>query len=120
MAGYDVEWKYDSTTNTYKRFNGGSAHTDWEFDKPQLSASNVVIMFVAEKGPVDTEHHMLYTVTGTGKALVFQNGQAVSGTWEKDSALDREVFYDTIGEEIKMVRGQTWIELVPSTNKVSY
>jgi hypothetical protein len=120
MAGYDVEWKYDSATNTYKRFNGGSAHVDWEFDKPQLSATNVVIMFVGEKGPVDTEHHMLYTVTGTGKALVFQNGQAISGTWKKDSALDREVFYDTNGEEIKMVRGQTWIELVPSTNKVSY
>jgi hypothetical protein len=120
MPGYDVEWKYDSATNTYKRFNGGVAHIDWEFDKPQLSATNVVIMMVAEKGPVDTEKHMFYTVTGTGKALVFQNGQVIEGTWKKATALDREVFYDTNGKEIEMVRGQTWIELVPAQNQISY
>ncbi len=120
MAGYDVEWKYDSASNSYMRFNGGKAHIDWEFDKPQLAAKNVVIMFVVEKGPVDTEHHMFYQVIGTGKAIVFQNGKVVTGTWKKASALDREVFYDTNGDEIKMVRGQTWVELVPSTNKVTY
>ncbi len=120
MAGYDVEWKYDSATNSYKRFNGGTAHIDWEFDKPQITATNVVVMLVEEKGPVDTEKHMFYTVLGTGKAIVFQNGEAIVGTWKKATALDREVFYDTNGKEIEMVRGQTWVELVPSTNKVSY
>lgn len=120
MPGYDVEWKYDSATNSYLRFNGGSAHVEWEFDKPQLSAKNVVIMFVAEKGPVDTEHHMFYQVIGTGKSLIFQNGEVIQGTWKKASALDREVFYDTNGKEIKMVRGQTWVELVPAKNAVTY
>lgn len=120
MPGYDVQWKYDSVTNTYKRYNGGSAHVDIEFDNTQLTASNVVIMFVKEKGPVDTELHMFYQVIGSGDAIIFQNGEATEGTWEKDSALDREVFYDTNGEEIKMVRGTTWVELVPSTNTVSY
>lgn len=120
MPGYDVEWKYDSNTNTYKRFNGGVAQTDIEFENVQLEASNVAIMFVKEEGPVDTEKHMYYEVTGTGKAIVFQNGNAIKGTWEKDSALDREVFYDTNGDEIKMVRGTTWVELVPTTNQVTY
>lgn len=120
MPGYDVEWKYDLSTNTYKRFNGGSSHIDWEFDKPQLSASNVAIMFVQETGPVDAEKHMFYQVIGTGKAIVFQNGQAITGTWSKSSALDREIFYDTNGKEIKMVRGSTWVEIVPSQNSVSY
>ena len=120
MPGYDVEWKYDSNTNSYMRFNAGMVHVDQEFDKPQLSAKNVAIMFVVEKGPLDTEHHMFYQDTGTGKALVFQNGIVVQGTWSKATALDREVFYDTNGKEISMVRGQTWVELVPSTNKVSY
>lgn len=120
MPGYDVEWKYDPATNTYKRYNGGVAHIDWEFDKPQLSASNVVIMFVKEKGPVDSELHMFYQDIGSGEALIFQNGEVVEGTWKKPTALDREVFYDTNGNEVKMVRGSTWVELVPSTNKVSY
>ncbi len=120
MPGYDVEWKYDSASNSYLRHNGGKAHVDWEFDKPQLKASNVVIMFVKETGPLDTEHHMYYEVIGTGESIVFQNGEAVEGTWKKASALDREVFYDTNGKEIQMVRGATWVEMVPSTNKVSY
>ncbi len=120
MPGYDVEWKYDSGANIYKRYNGGSEHVDVEFDNTQLTASNVVVMFVKEKGPVDTELHMYYQVIGSGDVIVFQNGQAIEGTWEKDSALDREVFYDTNGNEIKMVRGTTWVELVPSTNTVSY
>ena len=105
MPGYDVEWKYDASTNSYKRFNGGQAHIDWEFDKPQLTAKNVVIMFAKETGPVDTEKHMFYQVIGTGKAIVFQNGEAITGTWTKATPLDREVFYDTNGKEIQMVRG---------------
>ncbi len=120
MGGYDVEWKYDSASNSYKRFNGGKEHTDWEFDKPVLTAKNVVIMFATEKGPVDLEHHMFYQVIGTGKALIFQNGNAIEGTWKKASPLDREVFYDTNGKEIQMVRGQIWVEIVPAQNKVSY
>lgn len=120
MPGYDVEWKYDQATNSYNRFNGGVAHIDWEFEKPQLNAKNVVIMFATEKGPLDTEKHMSYQVIGTGKALVFQNGQVISGTWQKASALDREIFYDTNGKEISMVRGSTWVEVVPAQNKVTY
>lgn len=120
MSGYDVEWKYDAATNTYKRFNGGQPHIDWEFDKPQLTASNVVIMFAKETGPVDTEKHLFYQVTGSGNAIVFQNGQAIKGTWSKDAALDREVFYDDNRKEIPMVRGETWVEIVPALNTVSY
>ena len=120
MPGYDVEWKYNTSTNLYERFNAGVAHVDWEFDKPQLSASNVAIMFAKETGPLDSEHHMFYAVTGTGKSMVFQNGQAIVGTWQKASALDREVFYDTNGKEIQMVRGQTWVEVIPAQNTVTY
>ncbi len=120
MAGYDVEWKYDAATNTYKRFSGGTPFIDNEFDKPQISAGNVVIMFAKETGPVDSEKHMAYQVMGTGKVIVFQNGEAITGTWSKAEALDREVFYDTNGKEISLVRGTTWVEIVPAQNDVSY
>lgn len=120
MPGYDVEWKYDSATNSYTRFNGGKAHVDWAFDKTQLTAKNVVIMFAKETGPVDKEIHMFYQVIGTGKAIIFQNGDVIEGTWSKATALDREVFYGTNGKEVEMVRGPTWVEIVPAGNNVSY
>ncbi len=117
---YDVEWKYDSASNSYKRFNGEKPHTDWEFDKPQLSASNVVIMFTTEKGPVDAEHHMYYEVIGEGAMIVFKNGEAIEGTWKKDTQLDREVFYDKNGDEITLTRGPVWVEVLPDGNQVNY
>ncbi len=120
MPGYDVEWKYDSLTNSYQRWNGGKPHIDWEFDKPQLTAKNVIIMFAKETGPLDLEKHLLYQVIGTGKALIFQNGNVINGTWSKASPLDREIFYDTNGKEISLVRGATWVEVLPSQNSVTY
>ena len=77
-------------------------------------------MFATEKGPLDSEKHLYYQVIGTGKAIVFQNGQVIQGTWQKASALDREVFYDTNGKEISMVRGATWVEILPAGNPVTY
>lgn len=117
---YDVEWKYDSATNTYKRFNGGKSAIDFNFDKPQISVSDVVVMFVKETGPVDPEKHMYYEVVGEGDALIFKNGTVMQGTWKKDSELDREVFYDKNGAEVTLTRGPIWVELVPTGNKVNY
>lgn len=120
MSEYGVEWIYDSATNSYKRMNGGQPFVDWYFNKDQVLASNVVIQFVKEEGPVDQEKHMYYLVTGKGKALVFQNGDVIEATWEKPTQFDRTIFRDMKGAEIRFVRGQIWIEAVPIGNKVSY
>lgn len=119
MPGYDVEWKYDKTTNKYLRFNGGVEHKDLE-DGQQLAAKNVAIVFAKEEGPVDKEHHMLYTVIGEGKALVFQNGEMIEGRWKKDTAADRLRFVDNTGLEISFVKGPIWIEVLPIANEVSF
>src|SRR3989344_394528 len=44
---YIVEWVYDKTSNNYLRKNGGVSHTDKDTDC-QLSAKNVVILFMRE------------------------------------------------------------------------
>jgi hypothetical protein len=117
---YDVNWKYDSNTNSYSRFNGGQAHTDFELDKAQLKAKNIVIQFVKERGPVDKELHMFYETTKGGDAMIFQNGGTIEGTWKKASQYERTVFYDDAGAEISFVPGVIWIEAVPTGNEISY
>jgi hypothetical protein len=116
---YDVTWKYDSQKNEYLRFNGGAEQKDFE-NKVALSAKNVIIFFAKEKGPVDRNLHMYYTTTGTGKALVFQNGEVIEGTWQKQTRTARIKFLDKNGKEISLVRGQIWIEVVPSGNEIKY
>lgn len=116
---FDVLWKYDTQTNSYLRSEGGKPHTDLEFDKPQLRAKNVVIQFVKEKGPLDRELHMYYEVVGTGKAIVFQNGTQINGTWKKTSQFERTKYFDEKGAEIAFVRGGIFIEGVPSANTIN-
>jgi len=116
---YDVTWKYNQSSNEYLRFNGGKEHKDLEYDK-QLSAKNVVIMLAQHKPIVDKEGHAFYKVIGSGDALIFQNGEVVEGTWEKETRESRTIFMDAKGKEINFVRGVTWVELVPEGNKVSY
>lgn len=117
-SDYDVSWKYDKNSNSYLRFNGGKEHVDHETGK-QLTAKNVVIQFVKEKGPVDKEGHMFYTTVGKGEAILFQNGDILKGSWEK-SPSGRTKFLDSTGQESQFVRGLIWIEAVPAGNKISY
>ncbi|OGM20455.1 hypothetical protein A2714_01340 [Candidatus Woesebacteria bacterium RIFCSPHIGHO2_01_FULL_38_9] len=116
---YDVSWKYDKGGNRYLRTNGGKEHQDFE-TKKQISTKNLVIQFVKERGPVDKEGHMFYTTVGEGEILVFQNGDVIEGTWKKRTQDDRTRFFDDKGEEIRFVRGEIWIEVVPTGNKIAY
>lgn len=114
-----VEWQYDTGSNSYKRVNGGEAEVDLETNQ-QLTAKNVIVQFVKEEGPLDGHKHMYYEVVGKGKMLVFNNGQITEGAWEKVSPESRTKFKDSKGKDIKLVGGQTWIELVPAGQQVSY
>ena len=116
---YDVEWNYDSSQNRYLRKNGGQEHKDLDTDS-QLSAKNVVIMFVRERGPVDNNKHLLYTTIGEGRALIFTNGTVIEGTWEKDSRQSRSKFLNKSGAEVAFTRGTIWIEAIPLGKEVEY
>jgi len=116
---YNVSWIYDTATNTYKRENGSQPHMDLD-NNQQLSASNVVIQFTPLKGPIDELKHMLYKTIGTGRALVFQNGNVTQASWSKKSRTDRTIFLDKAGKQLTFVRGPIWIEEVDPITKVTY
>lgn len=116
---YSVGWKYDKASNSYLRSTGGQPHTDLE-TKAQLSSKNIVVLFAKERGPVDRNMHMMYTVTGTGEALVFQNGSVINATWQKKDGYDRLKLTDSKGNDISFVRGVTWFHVVPAGNTVNY
>jgi len=117
---YSVSWQYDAGANQYLRSVDGKKFIDQAYDNVQVTSKNVVIQFVRETGPVDRNMHMLYTTVGEGKTVVFQNGEAIQGTWEKDSRTGRTKFYNKKGTEISFVRGEIWIEAVPFGNKIDY
>jgi hypothetical protein len=122
QGNYSVEWVYDSASNSYKRKNAGVDHIDLN-NKKQLSPTNVVIQFERESNANDgyeNNAHLLYGTTGSGKALIFQNGTLTEGKWTKASRLARTKYTDSKGSEIEFVRGQIWIQTVPEGSKVTY
>ncbi|MBU3979284.1 DUF3048 domain-containing protein [Patescibacteria group bacterium] len=115
---YYVDWEYDKQNNTYLRKNG-EQHIDRN-TKKQLSAKNVVVLFMTERHADDGYEgnaHLLYGTKGQGKALIFLDGKQIKGTWKKTGRMERTIIYDESGEEIKFNRGKLWFEIL-STDSV--
>ena len=122
QGNYDVTWNYDSTINSYKRSNGGEPHSDLN-KKNQLEAKNVIVQFQKERNANDGYEgnvHLLYGTTGTGKALIFQDGQIIDGKWLKATRTTRTKYVDGKGKEVEFNKGAIWIQTVPEGSKVSY
>lgn len=118
---YSVRWVYDTTNNSYKRFHGQSPHIDKNNDQ-QIVAKNIVVLMMKESPANDgyPGGHRLYKTSGSGAAILFQDGTAVKGTWAKKDMFSRLKIYDGAGHEVKFNRGLIWMEIVPEGNKISY
>lgn len=118
---YYVDWIYDQKNNVYLRKNGGVDHIDRNTNK-QLSAKNIVILFMTERHANDgyeNNAHMLYGTKGSGKALIFMDGKQVKGTWEKKDRQSRTILTDNSGNEIKFVKGKIWFEIQATDGTVT-
>ncbi len=118
-ADFAVNWQYDQATNTYKRTMGGAPHTDLE-SAQQIAVSNVIIILTPERGPLNENKHMLYTTTGTGKAIIFKNGEAIEARWSKPTRESQLSFVDSKGSAIPLVAGKQWISVLDVAAKIEY
>ena len=88
-------------------------------DPIQLAPSVVIAMVVQERTSSDGYHEAITTI-GTGPATIFQNGQAIEGTWTKSSQTSQIVFRDANGDTIQFTPGQIWIAAVPQYGRIEY
>lgn len=116
FPNYAVVWEYQPKTNTYLRFNGGKPHTDAATGK-QMETKNIVIMY-APTSPIAGTDLLDINTVGSGPIKVIRDGSVVAGTWSKPSAEGALRFRDGSGAEIKLDRGQVWLELVAPTTTV--
>lgn len=107
---YAVRWEFDPSTQTYKRFMGGTPHNDLESEK-QISVSNVVVLYSRSK-VVNELKHLLYQTTGTGLADIYYNGQKIEANWSKPKRTSELEFTDKKGKPIEFAPGKIWISVV--------
>lgn len=108
---YNPSYTYDKKSNTYRRALGGVAHVDREGGP--ITPSVVIAMKVHETTVFEDGYRQSIATTGSGEAIIFQNGTVIKGRWSKASRASQIVFSDSKGNPIELVRGQTWISAVP-------
>lgn len=109
---YNSTYAYDAASNTYVRSLGGVPHTDREAG--QITPSVVIALKVNEVTVMEDGYRQSITTTGSGEAVIFQNGVATAATWTKPSRAEQMTFTDAAGKPIALNRGQTWISAVPN------
>lgn len=115
-------YSYDRATNSYLRSVAGSPQID-AADGKQVTAKDVVVLFmVLTTDSVSEPGHdrPVLANVGSGKAIVFRDGQAVVGTWKKPDVGALTRFYDGSGQEIALDRGRIFIQAVPTGTNVTY
>lgn len=113
---YKVEYKYDRTHNDYIRYVAGQEHKDR--DGTTIRAKNVIVQKI-KTTLIDPLRLGMETV-GQGEAIIFQDGVASTGRWEKKSRDERTLFYGNDGTEIQFNAGPTWVEVVPTDRDIVY
>lgn len=119
FSDYAVTWTYDPETNGYARSQGGFEHVDGTTGE-RIEARNVAVMVTSTSSAGDGTAHLVYDTTGSGDAVVFQDGVAIPGAWAKEGPYARTRFYDAAGNEIAFNRGHTWIEVLSYDDPLSY
>ncbi len=120
-GGYKVTYKYDPTSRVYKRYMDGQPHLDRE-TKRHLGASTLIVQSVGMWKIKDDPYGRLEAkVQGSNDVLVFQNGEVIKGTWEKDKRDTPTIYRTQDGQNISVKPGQVWIQIVPlKGTKIDY
>ena len=101
-------WIYNGTN--FARSQDGVAHKDSESGL-QTTATNVVVLNVQ----IDRQYGKVpkTTLVGSGTGWVFSKGMQLAVKWSKASQTAPIVLTDAAGAPIQLVRGNTWVELLP-------
>ncbi len=116
----DLSWTFDH--GRYFRTQDGEESVD--ADGLQVSADSVVVVWVRtiDTGRVDAAGSAVpdYEVTGSGDAIVFRDGEAYEGRWQRESEVEFFTFLDEDGDPIPLSPGRTWLHITPFGGTVSW
>lgn len=107
-SDYSARFTYDKTTNTYPRFIGGIADID-ELTNKQISPKNVIIEWHNYADANDGHSRIVIDMEGQDKATILRDGEVIEATWKKECRTCRTRYFDALGVEVPLNRGQIWI-----------
>jgi len=116
----DTDWRYDAASGRYLRWSDGSPHTD-ALDGQQLSAANVVILYVPQwntniiEEPHSGALSIQFALWDSNRAIIFRDGMRIDGFWQRWERWDMLTLTDEQGNPIPLKVGNTFFEVLPAT-----
>jgi len=110
-ANHNVYYTYKPSTQRYVRTNGTV--------EKQAQPRNVLILEMPIES-IGEYGRLTIPVKGRGKVLLFRSGHMYPGIWEKSGEMYPFSFMNANGEQLVFARGQTWMTVVPSMERVSW
>lgn len=97
----------------------GKPLTDGE-DSAQLTVKNVLVLYAnVSQIPGDTAGRLKTELVGSGEGTFICDGKAEAITWSKRSVNDPFVYTQANGEQLKLAAGVSYINIVPTTAKIT-
>ena len=118
-----VGYVFDPSKDSYLRSIDGKTEID-PANNSQVYARSVIVMYQplsydpSGEAPPHVTRPNVHNV-GSGKALIFQEGKQINATWKKTTRTSLTRFYDSSGKEISLVRGEIFIQSIPTVYKVT-
>lgn len=113
-----AEWRYDDDSERYLRWSDGAPHTD-ALDRQQLSAANVVVLYVPHWNTniVEEPHSgalsIEFALWDSNRAVIFRDGVRIDAFWQHWEREDMLTLTDQEGDPIPLKVGNTFFEVIP-------
>ncbi len=108
---HDVFFAFEKTSQRYVRTNGDNVS--------DAKPANVLVLESPITG-VGEFGRLTIPLTGRGNALLFRNGRVARIKWEKRTDESRFRLTDADGKGIRLAKGQTWLTVLPSLERVTW
>lgn len=111
-----VTYVFDQTAGYYNRFINDKAHVD-ALNDTQIQATNVIVQYAEH---TEVHGYVLVEFKYAGEADYFINGKHISGYWIKDFEDDFTHWFTDEKEELVILPGTTFIQIVPTDFEISW
>lgn len=111
---FDVQYVYDQTVQQYRRYGGGIETTDTETEQPVL-IDNIFIVEMDHR-ILDNEGRRAIDLTSGGRGYLMQQGIMNEVNWQN---VEGRILPFQNGDLLEFVPGKTWINIVPSLDRVT-
>ena len=111
-----VTYEFDTTKKVYNRFINEKEHMDVLYDT-QITATNVIVQYLEH---TEVNGYVLVELKYQGDADYFVNGKHITGYWVKDFEGDTTHWFTDDEEELVLLPGTTFIQIVPIDFEISW